>query len=48
MIGHTKAALALTSLHQSLNQTGLTDLEAARSALVWVSTPTAEQLSTQK
>lgn len=47
-IDRTQAPLALTSLHQTFNQAGLAYLEAARSALVWVSTPSAEQLATAK
>lgn len=48
MIDRTQAPLSLTSLHQAFNQAALAYLEAARSALVWVSTPSAEKLTTAK
>ena len=48
MIDRTQAPLSLTSLHQAFNQAALVYLETARSALVWVSTPSAEKLATAK
>jgi hypothetical protein len=48
MIDRTQAPLSLTSLHQAFDQAALAYLEAARSALVWVSTPSAEKLTTAK
>ena len=48
MIDRTQAPLSLTSLHQAFNQAALAYLEAARSALVWVSTPSVEKLTIAK
>lgn len=47
-IDRAQAPLSLTSLHQSFNQAALAYLEAARSALVWISTPSAEKLAIAK
>jgi hypothetical protein len=47
-IDSTQAPLSLTSLHQAFNQAALAYLEAARSALVWVSTPSADKLAAAK
>jgi hypothetical protein len=47
-IDRTQAPLSLTSLHQAFNQAALAYLEAARSALVWVSTPSTDKLTTAK
>src|SRR5512146_3208177 len=47
-IDRTQAPLSLTSLHQAFNQAAVAYLEAARSALVWVSTPSPEKLNTAK
>lgn len=44
-IDRTQAPLSLTSLQGAFKQAGLTYLEAARSALIWVSTPSAEKLA---
>jgi hypothetical protein len=48
MIDRTKVPLSLTSLHQAFNQAALAYLETAHSALVWVSTPSADKLDTAK
>lgn len=47
-IDRTQAPLSLTSLHKAFNQAALAYLEAARAALVWVSTPSADKLATAK
>ena len=48
IIDRTEAPLSLTSLHQGFNQAALAYLEAARSALVWVSTPSDDKLADAK
>lgn len=48
MVDRTQAPLSLSSLHQAFNQAALAYLEAARSALVWVSTPSVEKLNVAK
>lgn len=47
-IDRTAAPLSLTSLHQAFVSASLAYLEAARSALVWVSTPSEEKLVAAK
>ncbi|NLG97356.1 MAG: hypothetical protein GX491_08355 [Chloroflexi bacterium] len=48
VIDRTQAPLSLTSLHQSIHQAALAYLEAARSALVWISTPAPDKLDAAK
>ncbi len=48
LIDRTQAPLSLSSLHQAFNQAALAYLEAARSALVWVSTPSSDRLTAAK
>lgn len=48
VIDRTSAPISLTSLHQSIHQAALAYLEAARSALVWISTPAPDKLDAAK